>query len=414
MASNTQEFKTIISLNAQQAKDELKQLNDRVDALKKKRDDALKNGGSWSKQDSKDLRQATAAAKAYESTVSNTIKTLTNMQNASVGEVKAAMKSLKKVMNDTTDPKDYQKLEAFLEECKFRISGMSDAARLTADQMRRVVTESAQAAKVLSNLDGASLNELKDAQKALSSGLNDMVPGAANYERQKENLRLVESRINKIEASQKNVNTLVEQYNNELENCQRSTEEIKKQDDIIDKTLKGISKSSLREIELALGMVNEQLKYTEQGTEKFKRLTQESKKLSAQIEIIKGKSEDTRSIWSKIAGFFNTNWGLFTQALGAITGLTVTIRKCTQAYAEMEDSMANVRKYTGQSDEQVRMMNEDFKKMDTRTSRDQLNELAGAAGRLGKQSKKDIEDFVDAADKINVALGDDLGKRTSF
>lgn len=410
MASNTQEFKTIISLNAQQAKDELKQLNDRVDALKKKRDDALKNGGSWSKQDSKDLRQATAAAKAYESTVSNTIKTLTNMQNASVGEVKAAMKSLKKVMNDTTDPKDYQKLEAFLEECKFRIGGMSDAARLTADQMRRVVTESAQAAKVLSNLDGASLNELKDAQKALSSGLNDMVPGAANYERQKENLRLVESRINKIEASQKNVNTLVEQYNNELENCQRSTEEIKKQDDIIDKTLKGISKSSLREIELALGMVNEQLKYTEQGTEKFKRLTQESKKLSAQIEIIKGKSEDTRSIWSKIAGFFNTNWGLFTQALGAITGLTVTIRKCTQAYAEMEDSMANVRKYTGQSDEQVRMMNEDFKKMDTRTSRDQLNELAGAAGRLGKQSKKDIEDFVDAADKINVALGDDLGK----
>ena len=48
--------------------------------------------------------------------------------------------------------------------------------------------------------------------------------------------------------------------------------------------------------------------------------------------------------------------------------------------------------------------------MNTRTSREQLNELAGAAGRLGKQSKKDIEDFVEAADKINVALGDDLGK----
>ena len=69
-----------------------------------------------------------------------------------------------------------------------------------------------------------------------------------------------------------------------------------------------------------------------------------------------------------------------------------------------------MRKYTNQTDEQVRLMNEDFKKINTRTSREQLNELAGAAGRLGKQSKKDIEDFVDAADKINVALGDDLGK----
>lgn len=48
--------------------------------------------------------------------------------------------------------------------------------------------------------------------------------------------------------------------------------------------------------------------------------------------------------------------------------------------------------------------------MDTRTSREQLNELAGAAGRLGITSKDAIEEFVDAADKISVSLGDDLGK----
>ena len=72
--------------------------------------------------------------------------------------------------------------------------------------------------------------------------------------------------------------------------------------------------------------------------------------------------------------------------------------------------MAEVRKYTGQTDEQVREMNEDFKRMDTRSSREQLNALAGAAGRLGITAKKDIEEFVDGADKIGVALGDDLGE----
>lgn len=88
----------------------------------------------------------------------------------------------------------------------------------------------------------------------------------------------------------------------------------------------------------------------------------------------------------------------------------MTIRKCAQAYADMEESMANVRKYTGQTDEEVHRMNEDFKRMDTRTAREQLNELAGSAGRLGITSKDMIEEFVDGADKINVSLSDDLGE----
>jgi TP901 family phage tail tape measure protein len=55
-------------------------------------------------------------------------------------------------------------------------------------------------------------------------------------------------------------------------------------------------------------------------------------------------------------------------------------------------------------------MNEEFKQLDTRTSRERLNQLAGDAGRLGIQGKEAIMEFVDAADKINVALGDDLGE----
>ena len=54
-------------------------------------------------------------------------------------------------------------------------------------------------------------------------------------------------------------------------------------------------------------------------------------------------------------------------------------------------------------------LNESLKAMDTRTSREQLNALAGDAGKLGITSKEKILDFVEAADKINVALGDDLG-----
>lgn len=81
-----------------------------------------------------------------------------------------------------------------------------------------------------------------------------------------------------------------------------------------------------------------------------------------------------------------------------------------QSFAKMDDAMTDVMKYTGQTKAEVEEMNETFKQMTTRTPREELNALAGAAGRLGIQGKKDIEGFVDAADKINVALGDDLGE----
>jgi TP901 family phage tail tape measure protein len=86
------------------------------------------------------------------------------------------------------------------------------------------------------------------------------------------------------------------------------------------------------------------------------------------------------------------------------------VRGCVQSFAEMDQEMYNVTKYTGWTIEQVKRLNEDFRKMDTRTSREQLNQLAQAAGRLGITSEEGVKDFVDAADKIGVALGDDLGQ----
>ena len=132
--------------------------------------------------------------------------------------------------------------------------------------------------------------------------------------------------------------------------------------------------------------------------------------INMRIRELKGQAVSTRLSLSKLADGFNRYSMLVGSAIASLTGLTLTIRKCTNAYAQMEDVMAGVRKYTGQTDEQVREMNEDFKQMDTRSSREQLNALAGAAGRLGITAKKDIEEFVDGADKIGVALGDDLGE----
>lgn len=197
--------------------------------------------------------------------------------------------------------------------------------------------------------------------------------------------------INRINASLKTLRTSQEQVN---------------------RTLNNLSSASYKELSVVMKTVQKQLRSgaVERNSEEWKKLQQKLKEVKREMNAINSESRETTSFWSRFVNVLNTNWGAVSQIIAAYAGLSMTIRKCAQAYADMEESMANVRKYTGQTDEEVHRMNEDFKRMDTRTAREQLNELAGSAGRLGITSKDMIEEFVDGADKINVSLEDDLGK----
>ncbi len=180
-------------------------------------------------------------------------------------------------------------------------------------------------------------------------------------------------------------------------------------------TLDNLKTSSIKDIRRTMNAINLELRSgaVERGSKQWQFLNEQLKKCKQELSDIYSESKQTSSsgILSKSWNFLNKNWGALTQLWGTVTGLSNTVRQCTKAFAEMDQEMVNVQKYTGQTKKEVVEMNEDFKKMNTRTSREQLNQLAGSAGRLGIQGKKDIEEFVDAADKINVALGDDLGDK---
>lgn len=153
------------------------------------------------------------------------------------------------------------------------------------------------------------------------------------------------------------------------------------------------------------------------GTEEYERTAKSiadlNKILSDHRKAICATSEEAKtfgSVLGKGADFINKWYYSAQSALQLFVKVQNVARQYVEDYARMEESMADVRKYTGQSNEEVHQMNEDFKRMDTRTAREQLNELAGSAGRLGITNKEMVEEFVDGADKINVALGDDLGE----
>lgn len=97
-------------------------------------------------------------------------------------------------------------------------------------------------------------------------------------------------------------------------------------------------------------------------------------------------------------------------SIEAVAAVMSKMRAYVDEFAEMQEHMSGVVKYTGLSAEAVDDLNESFKNLDTRTPRAALNDLAADAGRLGIQSKEDVLDFVDAANQITVALGEDLGE----
>ena len=195
-------------------------------------------------------------------------------------------------------------------------------------------------------------------------------------------------------ATSKNVNRTVKLYIDNQE---------------IDGSVKSI-KSRIREL---TGEMNKLTVGTKEYEERAKKIRELNGILAEHRRNIKGVADEANTLSSrfgKIADGFNRYMGVIGGAIASLTGLTMTVRKTVQDFADMEEEMAQVRKYTGMTDEEVKELNEDLKALDTRTSREELNKLAGEAGRLGITSKEAILEFVDGADKIRVALGDDLGE----
>lgn len=194
----------------------------------------------------------------------------------------------------------------------------------------------------------------------------------------------------------------------ELNQTNRLMDQLKGASASTERILSRLDKATPKELNKALRQLKNELNGIERGTAAWDAQIAKIKAVRAEIDNVNDAMREGDSLSDRVAEWLN-KWQMALVAVGAaITGLVMAGRKAVNAYAEMEQEMANVRKFTGMEADEVAALNEEFKKMDTRTSREELNQLAQEAGRLGKTSQEDVLGFVRAADKINVAL-DDLG-----
>ena len=194
----------------------------------------------------------------------------------------------------------------------------------------------------------------------------------------------------------------------ELKETNRQIKEMESATQQVDNVLRRLDKATPHELQKALQTLNKQMQYMERGSDVWQQQAQRIRMVKEEIARVNGELARSQSLLER----FNSKWQEWqTVAMGAaaaFTGAVMAGRSAVNAYAEMEQEMANVRKFTGMTADEVGALNKEFLKIDTRSGRDELNKLAQEAGRLGKTSLEDVLGFVKAADQINVAL-DDLG-----
>ena len=220
----------------------------------------------------------------------------------------------------------------------------------------------------------------------------------------------LEDKITKAAAAGDKVQ--LKKFQRELKQTRRQIGQIESATQGVENVLKRLDKASPKELSRTLKELKKSLNGIERGTDEWNKQCESIKRVKAEIANVNEELRETEKenvgLVDRINGFVD-KWGNIIAGVAAVgTGLVLAGRKAVNAFAEMDAEMANVRKFTGLADDEVKGLNEDFKKMDTRTSREDLNKLAEEAGRLGKSSKEDVLGFVKAADQINVAL-DELG-----
>ena len=194
----------------------------------------------------------------------------------------------------------------------------------------------------------------------------------------------------------------------EWKKATRELKSMRAETENVAEVLKRLDKATPKELKQTLRSLEQQLNKIERGSEAWEKQVTSIKRVREELDKVNRELRNGETFWGRMNNRLNNAQTAIAAGAATVTGLVMAGKSAVKAYADMDSAMANTQKFTGMTREQVVLLNDEFKNMDTRTSREGLNELAQSAGRLGKNSVKDVMEFVRAGDIIGVAM-DELG-----
>ena len=177
---------------------------------------------------------------------------------------------------------------------------------------------------------------------------------------------------------------------------------------MIDKVMRNLAGSTTAQLRNALQAVRREISRSSEASGKLPQLRKQMEALKEQIDKNTGAIHKQGGAWSTAVKNLTAYVGLFSVFNHIKDLVTGAIKK----NFEYSGSLTDIRKVSGLTMDQVKQLSTELAKIDTRTSVDSLAQLAyqGAKLGMGKYGVEGMAQFVKAADKINVAIGEEMGE----
>ncbi|GAB3256161.1 hypothetical protein GCM10027347_17800 [Larkinella harenae] len=314
-------------------------------------------------------------------------------------EGEATLKQLKEAVSQVT--KEMQKLEKAGEDGK---EPWKELSRLMVDLTAKVdvVTDAV-------NNSDASLYELTNKSRKLNNELKDLKTGSDEWIAKMEKIGEVDAKM--IEVRQEMARIKKEA----LENSE-AYQTLKKRQEEVNEEMKAmvrnidLNDASMGQLKAKSNLLNEELKDLKvNSTEwiaKMKEIDQVDNKLrevGQEMDALRTHTEKNVPVMDRLKDSVSTFAAL--QLDNLVDRIVDFGRESISTAAQNDDAMADIAKATEMVIEDVVELNEQLKKIDTRTSVEELQQMAVAAGQFGV-AKEDVLGFVESTDKLNIALGD--------
>lgn len=295
----------------------------------------------------------------------------------------------------------------------------------TASELRRAKTAITQARDDVDTSDTAQIKVYNDALAKIEERLEAVSgktkeaaiswqkmrqvlsnPGKASGEDIKQTMDAIQQKIQQLPAGSKAVSDLRRQYA-QLEQTMKGTRLSQAQlNDIVARSKTG--RANITELRQAYKQLEEELNLINTKSEAFANRQKELKNLKKVIDDATGAANKQSGAWHTALKNLTAYVGLF-QVFNAIKD---TVTSAIKKNFEYSSSLTDIRKVSGLTMQDVNKLSEELAKIDTRTSIDGLAQLAyeGAKLGMGKYGVDGMAQFVKAADKINVAIGEEMGE----
>lgn len=294
-------------------------------------------------------------------------------QNASASDLRRAKSTLTEARDNTPtgntgDIAQYNKELQEIEKRLEAVSGKAQKASMSWKQMKQVLAE----------------------------------PNRASGEDIKHTMEVIQQKIQQLPAGSKYVADLRRQYSM-LEQTLKGTRMSQSAlNDILTRSKQG--KASLDELRRAYKQLEEELNQINTKSKEFADKQKSMKELKKNIDEATGAANKHGSAWQTALKNLTAYVGLFAM-FNQLKTYFIDLFRLNMKYSEQ---LTNIRKVALSTTDEVANLSKELAKIDTRTSIEELNNLAYAGAKLGITTQN-LAGFVRAADQVNVALKEDLG-----